>query len=777
MATAAIDLDEGTSPELRALKLSLLAALDLELAQTFGHDDHGAGTGAATGATTGRKVEALLAAARIAVASTSELYDLNVDARRGTGRLPWLGLRNERRALVAVWEAVRRAGGTADVAAAAAADVAARCEAGWFSGAAPASLGLVSAEEPSDCGDADAAATAMFAEWVESEGEANCPISMAVFEGSGRGLTPVAGLPTLGGGGSVAAPTRVLSVPPSLLLHAGTFAAECGAALPTLSSIEGEAPHPELLSMLAALHERFVKAEASRWWPYWRLLPAKWANAVGWSGRMLGELDGSEIFEEVLDARTSLYETHCRLFPALSDALPELFPIAACTWENWQWVRGCFDTRAMHLDLSSLAVSSSVSEAVRPFCVADAACLVPLADMANHSPLSQISSASFKPAEMALVFEAMGGCSPGSELYLSYGALENSKLLAYYGFVYGSNPCERLLLNLWELFPEGGLMGDAEGPEGSGLGEARHAALEAMRLPFEHFLSAAPAALPSPLLSVARTGCASAEALAALSAKAARLAPGERQPVSAADVGAEAEARARAAISAALTAKLSSFPTTIAEDEAALRALGEEVRGPVAALLTYRLGQKRIAAHHAAARKRALLVFDFDNSMVDENTDTYCIEQLDRALYEEGRSVLRWGRGEGEGAPWWRRPKGEEVPWTALMDALFVELNDRGHNAHAVLESLASTPFPLKEPLKAALAAADLGWQDGDGGESEHSVEVIVISDANEHFIRSLLARHGLEDRVSRVYSNPSRVDDSGALRVAPFAIFYALLL
>jgi len=112
------------------------------------------------------------------------------------------------------------------------------------------------------------------------------------------------------------------------------------------------------------------------------------------------------------------------------------------------------------------------------------------------------------------------------------------------------------------------------------------------------------------------------------------------------------------------------------------------------------------------------VVFDFDWSLVDENTDTLCFDKvLDRAAFEEGTVRVR--------------ALARESGWTAAIDFMHghvAEVNDI--SAEAVLRAVAATP--MHDDVVAAvgeLHAAGVGMS--------------ILSDANSLFIGAVLAARG----------------------------------
>ncbi|GAQ84264.1 HAD-superfamily hydrolase protein [Klebsormidium nitens] len=131
-----------------------------------------------------------------------------------------------------------------------------------------------------------------------------------------------------------------------------------------------------------------------------------------------------------------------------------------------------------------------------------------------------------------------------------------------------------------------------------------------------------------------------------------------------------------------------------------------------------------------------LVIFDFDWTLIDDNSDTYVVEQL----------------GAGDLMLSLRK----ELPWTQLMDRMMHELHLRGRTLPEIDACLPR--IPLHKAMDRAIR-----------GTAALGCSLHIVSDANSHFIATILAAHDLTDCFSSVHTNPAEIDSSGALRVFPF--------
>ncbi|KAH8063939.1 phosphocholine phosphatase [Aureococcus anophagefferens] len=141
-----------------------------------------------------------------------------------------------------------------------------------------------------------------------------------------------------------------------------------------------------------------------------------------------------------------------------------------------------------------------------------------------------------------------------------------------------------------------------------------------------------------------------------------------------------------------------------------------------------------------------MVVWDFDWSLINENSDTWILEQLAPTLLTDLKKLQqtepdRFGRGQ----------------WTALMDHLLTLLGTREKCAR---RRLASIPFADENVACVRLAAAA-------------GCEQRILSDANEVYIDKILEARSLRGAFSAVCTNAATYEDAGdgaeVLRVAPF--------
>ncbi|KAG2657176.1 thiamine phosphate phosphatase-like protein [Panicum virgatum] len=136
-----------------------------------------------------------------------------------------------------------------------------------------------------------------------------------------------------------------------------------------------------------------------------------------------------------------------------------------------------------------------------------------------------------------------------------------------------------------------------------------------------------------------------------------------------------------------------------------------------------------------------LVVFDFDKTIVDCDSDNWVVDAL--GATERFDELLR------------------HLPWNHAIDAMMGELHAAGRTAEDVRACLRAAP--LSPHAAAAIRAAHA-----------RGCELRVLSDANAFFIDAVLAHHGLAGYFSGTDTNPASVDAAGRLRIRPYHEFAA---
>lgn len=135
--------------------------------------------------------------------------------------------------------------------------------------------------------------------------------------------------------------------------------------------------------------------------------------------------------------------------------------------------------------------------------------------------------------------------------------------------------------------------------------------------------------------------------------------------------------------------------------------------------------------------KRTLFVFDFDLTLVDDNTDTWIMSICPDLLIHENLRHLRKQFG----------------CWTDLMDHVFSLISPHT-SEEAILEHMRQLRLH-EQAMKAIAAVRDC-----------KNCDAIIISDANTVFIECILAECGVKEAIKEVFSNPAQFEPDGRLTV-----------
>ncbi|XP_047330688.1 thiamine phosphate phosphatase-like protein [Impatiens glandulifera] len=131
-----------------------------------------------------------------------------------------------------------------------------------------------------------------------------------------------------------------------------------------------------------------------------------------------------------------------------------------------------------------------------------------------------------------------------------------------------------------------------------------------------------------------------------------------------------------------------------------------------------------------------IVVFDFDHTMIDDNSDTWIVEKMGLT------SVFNQLR--------------RKLPWNSLMDKMMEELHSSGKTIEDIAECLKQ--IPMNSTLISAIhRLKSIGY------------DLRIVSDANQFFIDTILEHYGLVGCFSEIITNGSFVDDEGRLKILPY--------
>ncbi|XP_066260154.1 pyridoxal phosphate phosphatase PHOSPHO2-like [Euwallacea similis] len=132
-----------------------------------------------------------------------------------------------------------------------------------------------------------------------------------------------------------------------------------------------------------------------------------------------------------------------------------------------------------------------------------------------------------------------------------------------------------------------------------------------------------------------------------------------------------------------------------------------------------------------------LAVFDFDHTVIDDNSDTAVMTLIDKSKFSPELQKLRKAEG-----------------WTAFMQGVFQVLHENGITKVEISELVRKIPEVRGMKSLISKLYEDLSY------------DVIIISDSNTYFIDLWLRANNLSSKVLKVFSNPAEFDESGLLKI-----------
>ncbi|EMS63876.1 hypothetical protein TRIUR3_16437 [Triticum urartu] len=255
--------------------------------------------------------------------------------------------------------------------------------------------------------------------WGEQHG-VKSKLQIAFFEGAGRGMLASEDI----GVGDIA-----LEIPESLIISEELLCqSDMFLALKDVNSIT-----TETMLLLWSMRERHNSS--SKFKMFFETLPSNFNTGLSFGIDALASLEGTLLFDELMQARQHLRQQYDELFPVLSTKFPEIFKQDIFSWDNFLWACELWYSNSMMVVLSSRKLTT---------------CLIPVAGLMNHSVTPHILNyGRVDQATKSLKFPLSRPCEAGAQCFLSYGKHPGSHLITFYGFLpREDNPYDVIPLDL-----------------------------------------------------------------------------------------------------------------------------------------------------------------------------------------------------------------------------------------------------------------------------------------------------------------------------------------
>ncbi|KAJ6846217.1 uncharacterized protein M6B38_279240 [Iris pallida] len=270
----------------------------------------------------------------------------------------------------------------------------------------------------------------MIVKWVDTDAEESLmkwgkdhgvrtKLKIAYFEDAGRG--PIASEDINIGDIALEIP-KSLIISEDLVLESDMF--------DVLRNLEGITC--ETMLLLWSMRERYNSN--SRFKNYFEALPKCFHTGLSFGVDALSVLEGTLVFEELLQAREHLHQQYDALCPTLCANHPDVFQPEMYSWDQYLWACELWYSNGMKIICSDGKLKT---------------CLVPVAGLLNHSVCPHILRyGRMDPETKSLKFPVSRPCKGGEQCFLSYGSLPGSHLVTFYGFLpKGDNPYDVIPLD------------------------------------------------------------------------------------------------------------------------------------------------------------------------------------------------------------------------------------------------------------------------------------------------------------------------------------------
>jgi pyridoxal phosphate phosphatase PHOSPHO2 len=150
--------------------------------------------------------------------------------------------------------------------------------------------------------------------------------------------------------------------------------------------------------------------------------------------------------------------------------------------------------------------------------------------------------------------------------------------------------------------------------------------------------------------------------------------------------------------------------------------------------------------------KAKLAVFDFDNTIINANSDTYIDKLVIEKLSQSDQDVKKSFKYPSEIEELYNK-----FNWTHRMNGVF-EYMKRNHDITKNDMINCLKEIKLNDSMVALLKAL-----------KDYEYELVVLSDANTIFIEEILKNHDLHTDFSKIYTNFGEFNETEQLIVKPF--------
>lgn len=142
----------------------------------------------------------------------------------------------------------------------------------------------------------------------------------------------------------------------------------------------------------------------------------------------------------------------------------------------------------------------------------------------------------------------------------------------------------------------------------------------------------------------------------------------------------------------------------------------------------------------ASIKHRNLVAFDFDHTVVDDNTDIVVRDLIGKDKIPDEVKFLYTSSG-----------------WIPYMHAIFKLLHGNGIRRNEMLAAIENIPevTGMRDLIRRLYET--------------QATDVVVVSDSNSQFIRHWCRHNGIVDYVKDVFTNPAEFDANEVLNIRPY--------
>ncbi|KAK5575826.1 hypothetical protein RB653_006960 [Dictyostelium firmibasis] len=161
----------------------------------------------------------------------------------------------------------------------------------------------------------------------------------------------------------------------------------------------------------------------SDWAPYIKVLPKQYNTVYYWGLKEFTQLRGSPSLEYAMRYVRGAMRQYCYLYSVIDRTQSNIMPISSFTWDAFVWAISTVQSRQNPVYAGNGSIMA----------------LIPFWDFCNHSSAGNKITSFYHPETNSMTSGAIKDFKKGEQVYMFYGPRDNTQLLMHAGFATKTN--------------------------------------------------------------------------------------------------------------------------------------------------------------------------------------------------------------------------------------------------------------------------------------------------------------------------------------------------